>query len=80
MRRLNMKCYKARGKPGQFGGTGSNKGSKYKRFKWKKNNFKNAGKAMYGVQADADDDDKFNYNLIGDDLPTVAAEGEGKQI
>lgn len=74
MRRLNMKCYKSRGKPGQFGGSGANKGAKYKRFTWKKNNFKNAGSAVYGVQAD--DDDKFNYNLIGNDLPTMPTEGK----
>ena len=65
-----MKAYKSRGKPGQF--NGNNKGAKYKRFKWKKNNFKFAGQAKFGVGVNQnDDDDNFNYNLIGTDLVDI---------
>ncbi len=65
-----MKAYKSRGKPGQF--NGNNKGAKYKRFKWKKNNFKFAGQAKFGVGVNQnDDDDNFNYNLIGGDLVDI---------
>ena len=72
MRRLNMKGYRARG----GGGTATSKGSKFKRKQWKKKSFQFGAKSNFG--SENKDDDNFNYNLVGNDLPTVAAENEGK--
>ncbi len=72
-----MKCYKSRGKPGQF--HGNNKGAQYKRFKWKKNNFNNSAQAKFGVGLNQnDDDDNFNYNLITDPLEENTQEGRNQ--
>jgi hypothetical protein len=70
MRRLNMKAYKARG---HGSCSGPAKGAKFKRKQWKQK----IAYAKSNFGKECDDDDNFNYNLIGAELPTVAAEGEG---
>lgn len=58
-----MKTFRSKGQPGKF----NQKGAKFKRFKWKKNQIKNGTNAKYGIGVkNNDDDDKFNYNLIND--------------
>ena len=56
-----MKTFRQKGKTFQ-------KGAKFKRFKWKKNQSKNANKAKYGVGvADDGDEHNLNFNLMPDD-------------
>ena len=58
-----MKSFKSKGQPGKF----NQKGAKFKRFKWKKNQAQNAANAKYGVGTkNLEDDENFNYNLITD--------------
>ena len=57
-----MKTFRQKGQPGKF----NQKGAKFKRFKWKKNQSKNAASAKYGVGVNHDDEDHVNYNLISD--------------
>lgn len=65
-----MKGYRARG---HGVGTGPAKGAKFKRKQWKQK----IAYAKSNFGKECDDDDNFNYNLVGAELPTVAAEGEG---
>lgn len=65
-----MKGYRARG---HGVGTGPAKGAKFKRKQWKQK----IAYAKSNFGKECDDDDNFNYNLVGAELPTVVAEGEG---
>jgi hypothetical protein len=56
-----MKTFRQKGKTFQ-------KGAKFKRFKWKKNQIKNGNKAKFGVGVAVDDDGQnVNFNLMPDD-------------